>query len=151
MAQPHILSQVCRLYVAHECEAGLKSVQTSDKRAFSGPASHSKPSLSSVVPFKCEAGPESVHTSDKKPLVVQLHILSQVCPLYIAHKCEAGLESVRTSDKKAFSGPASHSFQCGAGLESGYTSENKPSVAQPHIPSQVCCLYIAHKYGADLE
>ena len=32
MAQPHILSQVCGVYVSYECEAGLESVHIGGKR-----------------------------------------------------------------------------------------------------------------------
>ena len=45
VAQPHILSQVCGVYVSYKCEAGLESLHIGVKIAFSGPASHSKSSL----------------------------------------------------------------------------------------------------------
>ena len=45
VAQPHILCQVCGVYVSYEWEAGLKSLHIGVEIAFSGPASHSKSSL----------------------------------------------------------------------------------------------------------
>ena len=43
--QPHILNQVSCVYVARQCEAGLKLVCTLVDRASSYPASHSEPRL----------------------------------------------------------------------------------------------------------
>ena len=65
MAQPHILSHVCALYVAHKCEAGLESVHTSDRKpSVAQPHILSQASLSPLyvhVAYKCdlerEAGP----------------------------------------------------------------------------------------------
>ena len=45
VAQPHILCQVCGVYVSYECEAGLESLHIGVEIAFSGPASHSMSSL----------------------------------------------------------------------------------------------------------
>ena len=45
MAQPHILCQVCGVYVSYECEAGLESLHIGVEIAFSGLVSSPDPTL----------------------------------------------------------------------------------------------------------
>ena len=84
--QPHIINQVFCVYVAWQCEAGLKLVRTVVKRASSYPASRYKPSILCVPARQCEAGLKLVHTVVKRAsaMATQPHrgIVNQVSCVY---------------------------------------------------------------------
>ena len=67
MVQPHILSQVCGVYVSDECEAGLELVHICVKKKTSVAQPHILSQVCGVyVSYECEAGLELVHICVKK-------------------------------------------------------------------------------------